>query len=50
MLETFCLGKNYTRYEKSVGNKIVHLKKIHKFTSDHFLVGGVVFALIEKML
>ena len=46
----FCENKNYTskytRYEKNVEDKIVHLKKIYKFTSEHFLIGLVVFVLI----
>ena len=35
---------------KKYWGKIVHLKKIYKFTSDHFLIGQVVFILIVKNL
>ena len=46
-LKTFVLQKNYTRYEKNVGNKIIYLKKLYKFTdADYFLIGHVVFVLI----
>ena len=38
----------YARCEKNVQNEIVHLKKIHRFTSDHFLIGHVVFVLTVK--
>ena len=40
--------KNYTRCEKKFPDKIVYLKKIYKFTSEHFLIGTVVFVLIVK--
>ena len=43
-IKTFGFHKNYTRYEK----KIVHVKKIYKFTSEHFFIGHVVFVLILK--
>ena len=36
------------RHEKNFGYKIVHLKKICKFTSEHFLIGHVVLVLIVK--
>ena len=38
----------YTKYEKNLSYKIVHLLKIYKFTSDCFLIGHVVFDLIVK--
>ena len=47
-IETFGLQKNYTTYQENVAGKIVHLKKIHKFTLEHFLIGHVVFVLIVK--
>ena len=37
-IKTFGFQQNYTRYEKNVVEKIVHLKKIFKFTADHFLI------------
>ena len=40
--------KNFTWYEKKCPDKRVHLKKIYKFTSEHFLIGHVVFVLIVK--
>ena len=33
---------------KNVRNKIFDLKKIYKFTSDHFLIGYVIFVLIVQ--
>ena len=33
---------------KKSRDNFVHLKKIYKFTSDHFLIGDVVFVLIVK--
>ena len=36
--KNFRFLKNYTRYEKNVAYKIVHLKKIYKFTSDYFSI------------
>ena len=41
---------NNTRYEKMLRSKILHLKEIYKFHSDHFLVKRTVFVLIEKTL
>ena len=38
----------YMRYEKHIRDKIVHLKKIHKFISEHFFIGHIVFVLIVK--
>ena len=35
-IKTFGSQINYTRYEKIIGEKIIDLEKIHKFTSDHF--------------
>ena len=47
--KNFCFPKkNYTIYEKNVSEKIVYLKKIYKFTSEHFLIRHVVFILIVK--
>ena len=37
-IKTFGFQKNYTRYERNVGDKTVHLKKIYEFASDHFLI------------
>ena len=34
--------------KKNVGDKIVHLKKIYKFTSDHFLIGHFGFRFNRK--
>ena len=42
-MKTLGLRKNYTRNEKNVGHKIIYLKKIYKFTLDHFRIGYVVF-------
>ena len=47
-IKTFNLQKNYTRCEKNIENKIVHLKKTHKFTSNYFFIGHIVFVLIVK--
>ena len=41
---------NNARYEKMSKNKIVHLKKIYKIDSDHFLVKRTVFILFVKNL
>ena len=41
---------NYARYEKILRSKIVHLKKIYKFDSDHFLKKHTVFILIKNTL
>ena len=38
----------YEIRKKKIPNKIVHIKKIYKFTSEHFLIGHVVFVLIVK--
>ena len=45
-IKTFGLQKNYMEYEKNVGDKFVHLKKIYKFSPDYFLIGHVVVVLI----
>ena len=42
-IKTFRFQKNYTRYEKTFWNKIVHLKKIYKFTQKNSLISHVVF-------
>ena len=34
--------------KKNVVDKIVHFKKMKKFTVDHFFIGYVVFVLIVK--
>ena len=39
---------NNGRYEKILKSKIVHLKKIYNFDSDHFLIKRTVFVLIVK--
>ena len=39
---------NYARYEKMLGNKVVHLKEIYKFEFDHFLIKSTFFVLIVK--
>ena len=38
-MKNFGFQKNYRRYEKNDGDKIVHLKKIYKFTLDNFFIG-----------
>ena len=38
------------RYEKILKTKIVYLKIIYKFFSDHFLEKRTIFILIKKML
>ena len=47
-IETFSFQKNYTKYEKKFPNEIVHLKRIYKFISKHFLIGHEVFVLIVE--
>ena len=47
-IKTYGFQINYTRYEKNIPDKIVHLKKLYKFTSEHFLFGHVVFVLYVK--
>ena len=47
-IKTFGFENNYTRYEKNFGDKIVYLKKIYKFTADHFLIRHVIFVSIVK--
>ena len=47
-IKTFGFQKNCTRYVKNIGDKIVHLKKIYKLASDHFLIEHVVLFLIIK--
>ena len=39
---------NKPRYEKRFKSKIVHLKEIYNFDSDHFLIKRTVFVLIVK--
>ena len=39
---------NNARYEKMLNSKIVHLKKIYNFDSDHFLIKRTDFVLIVK--
>ena len=39
---------NYSRYEKMLSSKIVHLKKIYKLGFDHFLVKCTVLVLSIK--
>ena len=39
---------NNARYEKMLRSKIVHLKKIYNFDSDHFLIKHTVSVLIVK--
>ena len=39
---------NNARYEKMLKSKIVHLKKIYNFYSDHFLIKRTIFVLIVK--
>ena len=39
---------NNGRYEKMLKSKIVHLKKIYNFDSDHYLIKRTVFVLIVK--
>ena len=41
---------NYARFEKMLRSKIVHLKKIYKFDSYHFLIKRTIFVLIDKKL
>ena len=41
-------AKLCTEYGKNVGDKIVYLKKIYKFTANYFLMRHVVFILIMK--
>ena len=38
------------KHEKSVKDEDVLLKKLYKFTSDHFLIGEAVFVLFVKTL
>ena len=46
-IKTFGFQEKYTRYEKNVGDKIVHLKKIYKLTLDHFFI-GVISIVFER--
>ena len=39
---------NNARYEKMLTSKIVHLKEIYNFDSDHFLIGIIVFLINMK--
>ena len=41
---------NYSRYEKMLRSKMVHLKETYKFYFNHFLEKRMVFILIKKML
>ena len=36
------VSKKVYEIQKNFGDKIVHLKKMYKFSSDHFLIGHVV--------
>ena len=47
-IKTFGLQKNYRRYEKKFPDKILHLNKIYKFTSEHFLIEHVNFVSSVK--
>ena len=47
-IKIFVFKNNYTRYDKNFEYKIVHLKKIYKFTWEHFSIGGVVYVWIVK--
>ena len=47
-IKTFGFQKNYTRHEKNIGDRIFHIKKIYKFTADHFFHHHVVFDSIIK--
>ena len=47
-MKNFDFEKNYIGYENNFPYKIVHLKKIFKFTSEHFLIGYAVFVWIVK--
>ena len=47
-IKTFGFQKNYARYEKNFQVKIVYLKKVHKFSSEHYLNSHIVFFLIVK--
>ena len=50
-IKTFGFQINYSRYEKKIGDKIIHLKKIYKSTPDHFLIGHkVFFSIIKKII
>ena len=48
-IKTFGSQRNYTKYEKSFPDKIVHLKKIYKLTLKNFLTGHVVIVLIVRI-
>ena len=39
---------NNVRYEKMLSSKIVYLKEIYNFCTDHFLIKRTVFVLIVK--
>ena len=47
-IETWFPKKNYTRYGKNFGDRTVHLKKMYKFTTEHFLIGYAIFVFILK--
>ena len=47
-METFGFQKNYTRYDRNIITKIVHLKKIYKFTSEKVFIRHAVFVLIVE--
>ena len=47
-IRKFIFRPNYTRYEKMLTSKIVHLKQVYKFYFDHFLEKCTVFVLIVK--
>ena len=48
--KNFWFPKNYRRYEKNVGEEIVHLNKIYNYNFDYVLIGQAVFVLILKNL
>ena len=48
IINTFGFPKTYIRYKKNLADKIVHLKKIYKFTPDFFLIEQIVVVSIVK--
>ena len=47
-IEKSIFRPNYSRYEKMLRSKIIHLKESYKFCFDHFLEKRMVFILIKK--
>ena len=47
-IEKSIFRPNYSRYEKMLRSKIIHLKETYKFCFDHFLEKRTVFILIKK--